>query len=165
MKAAFFDILNPTSGLEKLGFLVHESLCSSKQVQENVVCLIILCTLWLYVVMCLPHCVPCRAPNEICYGTMKQCNNILPFPHIKAERLSEKRTTNNTIVETFVVSVSFKDYQHERRKELQWITLKYPIRTRYFCYSKNANKINVHKCKNQNIPSGYLRAQSQQWKL
>ena len=37
-----------SSWLEKLGFLVHESLCSSKQLQENVVHLIILCTLWLY---------------------------------------------------------------------------------------------------------------------
>ena len=36
------------TGLEKLGFLVHKSLCSSKQVQENVVCLVILCTLRLY---------------------------------------------------------------------------------------------------------------------
>ena len=34
--------------LEKLGFLVHESPCSLKQVQENVVRLVILCTLWLY---------------------------------------------------------------------------------------------------------------------
>ena len=42
------------SGLEKLGFLVHESLCSSNQVQENVVHLIMLfaslcttlCTKW-----------------------------------------------------------------------------------------------------------------------
>ena len=40
--------------------------------------------------------------------------------------------------------------------------LKKLIRTQYFCYSKNANKINVHKLKNQNIPSGYLPAQSQQ---
>ena len=30
------------SGLEKLGFLVHESLCSSKQVQENIVHLVTL---------------------------------------------------------------------------------------------------------------------------
>ena len=32
----------------KIGFLVHESLCSSKQVQENIVQLVTLCTLWLY---------------------------------------------------------------------------------------------------------------------
>ena len=38
-------------------------------------------------------------------------------------------------------------------------------KTRNFCYSKNTNKINVHNRKNQNIPSGYLPAQSQQWKL
>ena len=30
---------------------------------------------------------------------------------------------------------------------------------------KNPNKINVHKCKNQNVPSGYLPAQTQQRKL
>ena len=29
---------------------------------------------------------------------------------------------------------------------------------------KNANKINAHKCKNQNIPSGYLLTQSQTMK-
>ena len=39
---------NGVSGLEKLGFLVHESPCSSKQVQENVVRLKILFTLWLF---------------------------------------------------------------------------------------------------------------------
>ena len=38
------------TGLEKLGFLVHESPCSSKQVQENVVRLVTLCTLWLYMI-------------------------------------------------------------------------------------------------------------------
>ena len=36
-------------------------------------------------------CVPLRAPNEIYYGKMKQCNNILLFPRVSAERLSEKR--------------------------------------------------------------------------
>ena len=34
------------------------------------------------------------------------------------------------------------------------MTLKNPIWTQHFCYSKNANKI-IHKCKNQNILSGY----------
>ena len=42
--------------------------------------------------MCLPHRVPRRAPNEIGYGKigygqMKQNNNILQFPYIKAEIL------------------------------------------------------------------------------
>ena len=32
----------PVKGLEKLGFLVYESLCPKKQIQENVVCLVIL---------------------------------------------------------------------------------------------------------------------------
>ena len=36
------------TGLEILGFLVHESPCSSKQVQENVVRLKILCTLQFF---------------------------------------------------------------------------------------------------------------------
>ena len=45
------------------------------------------------------------------------------------------------------------------------MVLKNSMRTQYFCYGKNNNKINVHKCKNQNIPNGYLPAQSQQWKL
>ena len=46
----FYRICSSTlwTGLEKLGFLVHKSPCSSKQVQENVVHLVILCTLWLY---------------------------------------------------------------------------------------------------------------------
>ena len=35
--------------------------------------------------------------------------------------------------------------------------VKNPIKTRYFCYSKNANKINLHKRKNQNIPSVFTR--------
>ena len=42
--------------------------------------------------ICLPHCVPC-APNEICYGKMKQCSNILQFPDVRAKRSSEKRKT------------------------------------------------------------------------
>ena len=33
------------TGLEKLGFLVNETPCSSKQVQEHVVPLVILCSL------------------------------------------------------------------------------------------------------------------------
>ena len=36
--------------------------------------------------MITPH----RAPNEISYGQMKQCNNLLQIPHVR-ERLSEKR--------------------------------------------------------------------------
>ena len=39
--------------------------------------------------------------------------------------------------------------------------VKNSIKTRYFSYSKNANKINVHKRKNHNISSGYLPAQRQ----
>ena len=38
------------SGLQKLGFLMHKSLCSSKQVQKNLVHLVILCSLWLYMI-------------------------------------------------------------------------------------------------------------------
>ena len=42
--------------------------------------------------MSLSHHVPHRAANEICYGKigygqMKQSNNILQFPYIKAEML------------------------------------------------------------------------------
>ena len=49
----FWSVFSPNPGkygpgLKKLAFLVHESPCSSKQVQENVVHLVILCTLWLY---------------------------------------------------------------------------------------------------------------------
>ena len=45
--------------------------------------------------MCSHNCVPHRGPNEIGYvkldyEKMKQ-GNILQFPHIRAERLSEKR--------------------------------------------------------------------------
>ena len=29
--------------------------------------------------------------HQIYYGKMKQCNNILQFPHVRAEMLSEKR--------------------------------------------------------------------------
>ena len=36
------------SGLEELGFLVNESPCSSKQVQENIVRLVIFCSSWRY---------------------------------------------------------------------------------------------------------------------
>ena len=56
-----------TSGLEKLGFLVNKSLCSSKQVQENVVCIVIFCFLLCYKVKVFP-CVPHCAPNHIDYG-------------------------------------------------------------------------------------------------
>ena len=48
LKSTFTEITNPDkskAGLEKLGFLVHKSLCFSKQVQENTVHLIILCPL------------------------------------------------------------------------------------------------------------------------
>ena len=43
---------------------------------------------------CSLHLVPCCVPNEIGYGNyeqMKQCNNILQFPHVRAGMLSEKR--------------------------------------------------------------------------
>ena len=56
-----------TSELEKLGFLVNKNLCSSKQVQENVVCLAIFCSLLHYKVKVFP-CVPHCAPNHIDYG-------------------------------------------------------------------------------------------------
>ena len=36
------------------------------------------------------------------------------------------------------------------------------LKTQYFCYSNNANKINPNICKNQNIPNRYLPVQSQQ---
>ena len=51
------------SGLEKLAFLVHKRSCSLKQVEENVMCLVILCCLCT----CSPHRVPRCAPNEIDY--------------------------------------------------------------------------------------------------
>ena len=35
-------------------------------------------------------CVP-RAPDEIHYGKMKQCNNILQFSHVRTEKLSKNR--------------------------------------------------------------------------
>ena len=46
--------------------------------------------------MCSHNRVPRRAPNEIGYGKigyeqMKQCNSILQFPHMRAEKLSEER--------------------------------------------------------------------------
>ena len=47
-KFQIFKLFTEFSGLEKLGLLVHESPCSSKQVQEKVVCLVILCTLWFF---------------------------------------------------------------------------------------------------------------------
>ena len=51
--------------LEKLGFLVHESLYSSKQAQENVGPLIFCATCDFRRHMSLPHHVPSRAPNEM----------------------------------------------------------------------------------------------------
>ena len=41
-------LLCGSTGLETFVILVHESPCSSKQVQESVVRLVISCTLWLY---------------------------------------------------------------------------------------------------------------------
>ena len=46
--------------------------------------------------MCLHHCVPPHAPNEVGYGKkgygqMKQCNSILQFPHVSPERLPKER--------------------------------------------------------------------------
>ena len=46
-----------TSVLGKLGLLVNKNLCSSKQVQENVVCLVIFCFLLCYKVKVIPS--PC----------------------------------------------------------------------------------------------------------
>ena len=40
---------------------------------------------------CSPHRVPRRAPNEVSYGKMNQCNKILQFPHVKVRRLSKKK--------------------------------------------------------------------------
>ena len=47
-KYTYFMWTVPLSGLEKLGFLGNESSCSSKQVEGNVVRLIILRFLWRY---------------------------------------------------------------------------------------------------------------------
>ena len=69
------------SGLEKLGFLVLESPYSSKQVQENV-----RAPRDFTRYLCLPHHVRHCAPNEICYGKINQCNNILQFSHVKSQR-------------------------------------------------------------------------------
>ena len=52
---------------KKLGFLLNESPWSSKQVQENFVRLVNLCSLWHYEVK-VSHCVPHCAPNQIDYG-------------------------------------------------------------------------------------------------
>ena len=66
------------SGLEKLGFLVHESPCSSKQVQENVVCLKILFTLRLSEVhVFTSSCTSCTKWSillERWISTIKFCN-------------------------------------------------------------------------------------------
>ena len=40
---------------------------------------------------CSHHFVPRHALNEIFYGKMKQCSNILQFPYESAETLSEKK--------------------------------------------------------------------------
>ena len=45
---------------------------------------------------CSPYLVPHCAPNEIGhgkidYGQMKQCNDILQLPHVRAEMLFKKR--------------------------------------------------------------------------
>ena len=88
------------SGPEKLGFMAHESPCSSNQVRQNIVQLVILCSLALYRYTCLSHMstlsCTCHAPNEIGYGKigygqMNQSNKILRFPQVRAESLSEKR--------------------------------------------------------------------------
>ena len=73
----------------KLGFLVHKNLCLSRKIRENVVCLVILCALSVLWYMFSPHCVPCCAPNKTCNRKMKQYNNILQFPYVRAEKLSE----------------------------------------------------------------------------
>ena len=77
------------SGLEKLGCLWHESPCSSKQIQENVVRLKIcaLATLGGTRV----HLILYFVVHQIKYGKMKPYNKILQFPHVRAERLSKKK--------------------------------------------------------------------------
>ena len=77
------------SGLEKLGCLWHESPCSSKQIQENVVRLKIcaLATLGGTRV----HRILYFVVHQIKYGKMKPHNKILQFPHVRAERLSKKK--------------------------------------------------------------------------
>ena len=60
-------ILIDRTGLEKLGFLVNQTLCSSKQVQEHVVPLVILCS-WRYEVQVFasPCTSPCTKWNRLC---------------------------------------------------------------------------------------------------
>ena len=53
---------------------------------------------------CSPHLVPRRAQNQIGYGHMKQCNNILQFSHIRVERLSEKRKPYGKLYKTLLRS-------------------------------------------------------------
>ena len=40
---------------------------------------------------CSPQCIPRRAPNEISCRKVKQYNKILQFPHVRVERLSNKK--------------------------------------------------------------------------
>ena len=86
-----YDKLYPSAGLEKLGFLVCKSLCSPKQVQENVVHLNILCTLQLFMLHKFTSLCTLLCTKWNSYGKMKQYNKILQFPHISAERLSKKK--------------------------------------------------------------------------
>ena len=67
-----------TSGLEKLGFLVNKSLCSSKQVQENVVCLVIFCFLLLYKVKVFPSL--CTKSNRL---WKEKCWNKFRYSYIQ----------------------------------------------------------------------------------
>ena len=61
------EIIQRNSGLEKLEFLVQESPCSSKQVQENIVHLIILCSSWPYEVHMFTSSCTRHFPTEISY--------------------------------------------------------------------------------------------------
>ena len=67
------------TGQEKLCFLVHKNLYSSRKVQENVVRLVILCTLWHYMVHVFASSCTSLCTKWKCYGKMKQCSNILLF--------------------------------------------------------------------------------------
>ena len=108
--------------LEKLGFLVSKSMCCSQQVQENVVCLIILCSLWCYEVKVFAS--PCtslctksnRLWKEKCWNKFRysyiQCHHlflewlwVMIFKHV--ENFHNKSTLYSSYKKSWVVGHSF----------------------------------------------------------
>ena len=117
-----------TSGLEKLGFLVNKNLCSSNQVQENVMCLVIFCFLLCYEVKVFPS--PC---TSLCIKSNRlwkeKCWNKFRYSYIQYFFFSDSIITLENITTCFWKDwvLIFKHVENFHNKSTFYSSYKFTI--------------------------------------